>query len=308
MSDTLDILAHRLFRFFQRIGIDVLPNHFYSPIPKLSDLSDDLWLDHSQLAGIDLNEEGQLKLLSFFVSRFKEEYDRIPLNRTTTQYEYYLHNTRYGPVDGEILYCMIRHYKPRRMIEIGSGNSTYLSAKAILRNNEEDHEYRCDFTVIDPYPNTILKKGVPGLSEIIIEQVQKVQLSKFQELDANDILFIDSSHMLKIGSDVQYEYLEVLPQLNQGVIVHVHDIFIPAEYPKEWVLTLDRFWNEQYLLQAFLMFNDSFEILWAGQYMHLMHSEALKNAFKSYRASPARPGSFWMRRARGENITHETSR
>jgi hypothetical protein len=117
-------------------------------------------------------------------------------------------------------------------------------------------------------------------------------------LEENDILFIDSSHVLKIGSDVQYEYLEILPRLNKGVIVHIHDIFLPAEYRKEWVLKDHIFWTEQYLLQAFLAFNDNFEILWAGSYMHLKHPDKLEVAFNSYRRNERWPGSFWIKKIR----------
>ena len=152
--------------------------------------------------------------------------------------------------------------------------------------------------MIDPYPNEVLKRGFPGLSRLIPEKVQDVPISEFMTLGDNDILFIDSSHVLKTGSDVHYEYLEVLPRLNRGVIVHVHDIFLPAEYPREWVLGEHRFWNEQYLLQAFLAFNESFEVLWAGSYMHLRYPEELETAFSSYRREETWPKSFWMRRVR----------
>ena len=114
----------------------------------------------------------------------------------------------------------------------------------------------------------------------------------------HDILFIDSSHVLRIGGDVQYEYLEILPRLARGVIVHSHDIFLPAEYPRHWVLEEHKFWTEQYLLQAFLAFNDSFEVLWAGSYMHLKHPEKLEEAFSSYKRERTLPGSFWMRKVK----------
>jgi hypothetical protein len=116
------------------------------------------------------------------------------------------------------------------------------------------------------------------------------------ELRANDILFIDSSHVLKIGSDVHYLFLHILPRLNPGVIVHIHDIFLPAEYPKDWVMDHLRFYNEQYLLQAFLTYNSAFEILWAGAYMHLKHPDQLRDAIKSYASNYHCPGSVWMRR------------
>jgi hypothetical protein len=131
---------------------------------------------------------------------------------------------------------------------------------------------------------------------IIPEKVQNVPVSKFGELKENDILFIDSSHILRIGSDVRYEYLEILPRLNKGVLVHAHDIFLPSEYPKEWVCKQYRFYTEQYLLQAFLAFNSAFEILWMGSYMHLKHPEKLERAFSSYDRNKVWPGSFWLRK------------
>jgi len=110
----------------------------------------------------------------------------------------------------------------------------------------------------------------------------------------NDILFIDSSHVLKIGSDVQYEYLEILPRLAPGVLVHLHDIFLPMEYPKNWILTDHYFWNEQYLLQAFLIHNVAMKVLWAGSYMHLQYPAILEQTFSSYNRGKRWPGSFWM--------------
>ena len=278
----------------QRMGFHVTPNSFYHPVPDTRKLTEDLWSKRSELAGIDLNEQKQLELLSLFESKLKNEYELFPRNRTTIPYEYFVDNLAFTSVDGEILYCMIRHFKPRRIYEIGSGISTYLSAQAVLKNAEEDSGYKCELVAIEPYPNKILEAGFPGLSKLISKEVQDVPLSEFEKLTENDILFIDSSHVLRIGSDVQYEYLEILPRLNKGVIVHAHDIFLPAEYPKEWVLRRHRFWNEQYLLQAFLALNQSFEILWTGSYMHLNYPDKLEVAFSSYNRNERWPGSFWM--------------
>jgi len=289
-------IIKKTFLFWQRLGFHITPNHFYEPIPDTRTLKDDLWSKHSELVGININEKKQLELLSLFASKFKNEYEAFPKSKTYTPYEYYVNNGAFESVDGETLYCMIRHFKPRKIFEIGSGNSTYLSAQAVLKNREEDDSYECELVAIEPYPNEILKAGFPGLSKLIPTKVQDIPLSEFKKLTENDILFIDSSHVLKIGSDVQYEYLEILSRLNKGVIVHVHDIFLPAEYLKEWVLKDYIFWNEQYLLQAFLVFNDSFEVLWAGSYMHLKHPDKLETAFSSYKRDKRWPGSFWMRK------------
>lgn len=290
------IIYKKSFPLWEKLGFYIIPNHFYYPIPDTRTLKDDLWEKHSELIGIDMNEEGQINLLSLFSSKFKEEYESFPRNKTSIPYQYYIDNGSFESVDGEIYYCMIRYFKPKKIFEIGAGYSTYLSAQAILKNKEGDNGYECELIAIEPYPNDVLKAGFPGFSKLISKKVQDIPLSEFKKLRENDILFIDSSHVLKIGSDVQYEYLEILPRLNKGVIVHFHDIFLPAEYPKKWVLEEYRFWNEQYLLQAFLTFNDSFQVLWAGSYMHLRYPDKLEDAFSSYKRDERWPGSFWVRK------------
>jgi hypothetical protein len=141
-----------------------------------------------------------------------------------------------------------------------------------------------------------LRAGYPGLSRLIEKKVQDVPISEFTRLHENDILFIDSSHVITIGGDVQYEYLEIIPRLEKGVLIHVHDVFFPAEYPKEWVMEKLRFWNEQYILQAFLAFNESFKILFAGSFMHLNYPEKLEKVFAAYNHNVDWPHSLWMRR------------
>lgn len=289
-------LYRKAFPLWQRLVFGTIPRHYYLPIPDPRELKDDLWERRSELVGIDINEEGQLALLSDFSARFRDEYEHLPRNKTPCPYQYYINNDWFGSVDGEILYCMIRYLRPKRIIEIGSGYSTYLSAQAILKNKEEDPLYECEFSAIEPYPNEVLRTGFPGLTRLIPKRAQDIPLSEFEKLSANDILFLDSSHVLRIGSDVQYEFLEILPRLKSGVVVHIHDIFLPAEYPKEWVLKMCRFWNEQYLLQAFLAFNDSFQVLWAASYMHLKHPDKIEAAFSSYKREERRPVSFWIRK------------
>ncbi len=288
----------RYFRMWQERGFHITPIHYYAPIPDTRTLSDDLWQKRSDLVGLAINENKQLELLSVFMSKYRNEYSSFPMNPTPIRHQYYLRNISFGSVDAEILYCMIRHFKPSRIVEIGSGHSTYLSAQAILENKKEDSNYESELIVVDPYPSELVKERFPGLSRVMIQRVEQVPLSEFTTLQKNDILFIDSSHVVKIGGDVQYEYLEILPRLTEGVVVHAHDIFLPAEYPKEWVLGQYRFWTEQYLLQAFLAFNASYEIIWAGSYMHLKYPDKLESAFSSYRQNQTWPGSFWIRRKR----------
>src|SRR5262249_5831168 len=155
-----------------------------------------------------------------------------------------------------VYYALIRHFRPKRIIEIGSGNSTVLAAAACMTNQKE-YGAAPRLTAIEPYPNEILKKGLPGLTELIDQPLQKVDLGLFQTLEEGDILFIDSSHVLRAGNDVELEYLEIIPRLKPGVFVHVHDVSLPRRYPKCY-FDQQLFWNEQQLLQAFLAFNSRF--------------------------------------------------
>jgi hypothetical protein len=283
------------FRFWERKGIHITPVHYSQPIPDTRTLNDGLWGKRFELTGIDMNDQNQLNLLAKFASLYKGEYDCFPSHQTSIPYEFYFNNGRFESVDCELLYCMIRHFRPNTIIEIGSGNSTYLSAQALLKNKDE-LGLESKLIAIEPYPNKTLKNGFPGLSKLIEKRVQDVEISIFCELKENDILFIDSSHVLKIGNDVQKIYLEILPKLAKNVLIHVHDIFFPSDYPKEIILKHHRFWTEQYLLQAFLSFNSAFEVLWASSYFHLNRPEILERAFSSYHKDKRWPGSFWMRK------------
>ncbi len=291
----LKSLVRRTFAFWEKLGLHVTLNHFYSPIPDTGKLSEDLWSKRTELPGVNLREAEQLALLSDFAARYKHEYDAFPRAPTGVAHQFYINNKSFRSVDGEMLYCLIRHFKPARIFEIGSGHSTLLSAQAALKNQEETGR-ACELTACEPYPVDWLKRGFPGLTRLIEKKVQDVPLVEFSRLQDRDILFIDSSHTLKIDSDVRYEFLEILPRLNPGVLVHVHDIFLPGEYPREWLFGKQRFWNEQYLLQAFLCFNSGYEVVWAGSYMHYRHPELLERAFSTYNRLAIQPGSFWMRR------------
>jgi hypothetical protein len=286
----------KYFAFWENEGLHLTPVHFYQPIPDTRSLGEELWSGQSALPGVVIREEPQLELLESFVRDFRGEYEAFPKKSSGVPWEFHFDNPSFLSVDAEILYCMVRHFKPRRIIEIGSGYTTYLAASAVLLNQKEGHP--CELVAIEPYPAPALKQGFPGLGRLIDQKVEDVPLELFESLGENDILFIDSSHVLAIGNDVHYEYLELLPRLSRGVIVHIHDIFLPAEYPKDWVMTHRRFWTEQYLLQAFLAFNESFEVIWGGNWMRLHRADRLQAAFSSYEPSKTLPGSFWMRKVR----------
>jgi hypothetical protein len=204
-------LVRRSFPLLQRLGIHITLNHFYYPIPDTRTLPEELWTRRSQLPGIDLRASAQLELLREFSNAFKAEYERLPRDRTENVHQYFVRNKSFGSVDGEIFYCMTRHFKPRRILEIGSGHSTCLAAQALLKNSSEGSAG--ELIACEPYPKEFLRRGFPGLHRLIEKKVQDVPLAEFEALGPNDILFIDSSHVLKIGSDVQFEFLEILPRL-----------------------------------------------------------------------------------------------
>lgn len=278
----------KYFRLWEEHGFHLTPVHFYSPLPDTRTLKPETWTRESALAGVDMNEETQLRFLREVFPRFRDEYERFPMNETGVPHEFYFQNGMFGGTDALALYCMVRHFRPGLVLEVGSGFSTRVSAQAALENGGTE------VVAIEPHPDEVLRQGFPGLGGLIPEEVQKVDLAQFEALGPNDILFIDSSHVVKIGGDVNYLFLEVLPRLKPGVIVHVHDIFFPVEYRREWVINEARFWNEQYLLQAFLAFNPAYEVLLCNNYLGARHQDEMREVF------PDSPwwggGSFWMRR------------
>ncbi len=277
-----------IFRLWERHGFHVTPVHFYQPIPDTRSLPETLWDQPSKLVGIDMNDAMQLDLLRNQFPKFRHEYDRFPAEPTGEPGRFHFNNGLFDGTDALVAYCMIRHFQPRLIIEVGSGFSSLVAAEAIAKNKKSD------LICIEPFPRDFLRQGFPGLHSLIEKRVQDIDLEFFSQLHSGDILFIDSSHTVKIGGDVNYLFLEVLPRLNRGVIVHVHDIFLPFDYRRDWVMDEFRFWTEQYLLQAFLSFNSEFEVLMANGYLVHRYLEDFKATFPN---SPWwRPGSFWMRR------------
>jgi len=286
------------FHLFEQNGVHVTPVDFYQPIPDTRSLDEELWRRRSDLVGIDLNVDVQLDLLTQQFPRFRSEYDAVPREQPPSAQGFYLTNGMFDGTDALAYYCMIRHFQPRRIVEVGSGFSTRLAAEAGLLNGVTT------LTAVDPHPGELLSRGFDGLTALREEHVEQLELAFFDQLDANDVLFVDSSHVSRTGGDVNFLFLEVLPRLKPGVIVHLHDIFLPAEYPREWILEKCRFWSEQYLLQAFLTFNDTWEVLLANNYLGSEHREALMETF------PKSPwwggGSFWMRRKRRSSGSRDT--
>jgi hypothetical protein len=223
---------------------------------------------------------------------------KFPIDGPLTPPGFYLINGGYMAVDAHVLYCLLRHLKPKRIVEVGNGNSTLLAIAAADANLEETGT-RTKVASIDPYPWPLFKDGYRGLDDLIVKRVQDVPVSYFEQLESGDILFIDSSHVIRSGNDVHYEFLEILPRLKPGVLVHVHDISLPKPYPKVY-FDNHLYWNEQYLLQAFLAFNDRFEIFWPGNYMMLKYPDRMLSTFPEINRMrqdypQSEPTAFWMR-------------
>lgn len=273
-----------LFLNWERHGFHVTPVHFYEPVPDTQSLPETLWSQPSELVGIDMSDSVQLDLLRNHFSKFRGEYETISAEPPPGRL-WPFHGT-----DVLVAYCMVRHFQPRRIIEVGSGFSSVVLGQAAARNKSSS------LTCIDPFPHELVRKSnsIPALRSLIETKVQDVDVEFFSQLESGDILFIDSSHTVKIGGDVNYLFLEVLPRLKAGVIVHVHDIFFPFAYRRDWTLEEFRFWTEQYLLQAFLIFNPEFEVLMANSYLNHYYPPDLKAAFPHL--SRWIGGSFWMRR------------
>ena len=270
------------------VGVFPVRNHYYEPQfdnrnPKI-DFSQD-----RHLPGIDWNGAGQLEMLERF--RYSHELVDIPQDKPNSL-KFYLNNGTFESGDAEYWYQFIRSIKPMRIFEVGSGNSTLMALNAIRKNHDDDPTYKCEHICIEPFEMPWLEES--GVS-VIRDKVENVELSYFSQLQENDILFIDSSHMIRPQGDVVFEYLELLPSLNKGVFVHAHDIFSPKHYPKRWLQDEIWFWNEQYVLEAFLSYNSSWQIVGALNYLHHNQYNRLQSV-APFLTSDREPASFYIQK------------
>ncbi len=290
--ENADFIHFDFFEIWKKSGFFIIPDHFYQPLPDISSLNSKFFQKENDLSGININFNNQLNLLKNVFAKFKKEFlifKNYPKGVDNQQDpNFYFKNSAFDGVDALVYYCLIRFLHPQKIIEVGSGWSTKIAAKAAIKNKDTK------LTSIEPYPQPILLKGFPGFNQLIRKKVEKVPFSQFEDLKENDILFIDSSHTVKTGGDVNYLFFEILPKLKKGVYVHLHDIFFPFDYPQEWVLKEHRFWNEQYLLHAFLMYNDSFEVVYSNSLMGYKYPREVKKVFSH---SPfLKGGSIWLKK------------
>jgi hypothetical protein len=282
-----------------KAGFLPVPVDFHSPVPDIDDLEKrNVWGLRSGLEGIDLKVDAQLELLNELGSNYSDEC-QWPLSLTGNSSEFYLQNNSFSYGCGASTHCMIRYCKPETVIEIGSGMSSIVISDALSINHAKDRR-SSKYIIVDPYPSNFAKSGSLGTIDCFQTRVELLDSAFFNCLKDNDILFIDSGHCVRIGGDVNYLFLDVLPRLEPGVIVHIHDISMPYEYPKVYATseTFRQFWTEQYLLQSFLSFNNEFEVLLAMHYLMKDHGKAFKKAFPYYNPDIHRltSGSFWIRR------------
>lgn len=269
------------------------PGHFYSPIPSLEEIK-----KHEaqifgnvlrHIPGIELDESNQLKLLDEFCNYYQE----MPFKpHKTNGLRYYFENGAYSYSDAILLYCMIRHLKPKRIIEVGSGFSSCVT----LDTNELFFGGSISTTFVEPYPArlmSLVKQQDKEKMRTISDRLQEVDIGEFEALEANDILFVDSTHVSKVNSDVNRIFFEILPRLHTGVHIHFHDIIYPFEYPREWIYE-GRAWNEAYLLRTFLQYNHAFRIVLMNTFMERYHESFFRERMPLCLKNVG--GSIWLRK------------
>lgn len=270
------------------------PGHFYSSIPDLDEIQakegELFGLGRKEMRGIDLKEGEQLKLLK---EEFIKYYSEQPWQeKHTAPLRYHFGNQTYSYGDAIFLYCMLRHLRPARLIEVGSGYSSCVT----LDTNDLFFGGKLKCTFIEPYPNLLNSLLRPGDSKkiaIFPNKLQDIGIDLFKTLKADDVLFIDSTHVSKVGSDVNRIFFDILPSLNSGVYVHFHDIFYPFEYPAAWVYE-GRQWHENYMLHAFLQFNKSFEIVIWNNFLVEFHKAFFESKMPLCLNNPG--ASIWIRK------------
>ncbi len=266
------------------------PGHFYSPIVDPAELEGKgIWDRRNDIAGVNWNVTKQLALLDPLSAQ--THLMNFDLQQPEGQpAAFFYGNDQFPSLDAEFLFTALCHFKPRKMIEIGCGFSSFITAEVNRRGLIDDFTFTC----IEPFPRQFLIDGVEGVDELIVSKIQDVDTALFETLEAGDIFFVDTSHVAKTGSDVNHIFFEILPRLKPGVLVHFHDIFLPDDYPRIWVVDEGRHWNEQYILQAYLLGNKSVEILWMSCFMFTRHRSEVRKVFPNCETLGS-GGSFWFR-------------
>ncbi len=246
-------LARRLFGLFQRFGLHITGNHFYEIIPDTREVNAQYSGERRALPGIDWRFEECEQRAVRLVQQYGAEY-----HGACEKYGFREKNFYFRGLDALALYLVLRDRKPGKVAEIGQGFSTRIALAALERNAKETGT-EVEFISLDPYDRFTRSEWPCGVNvQCVRGELQRIPLEPM--LENCGFLFVDSSHVYKFGSDVEYEFARLYPALRKGTLVHLHDIFSPYQYPREWIVQEKRFWNEQYFLEAFLMFNDAFAV------------------------------------------------
>ena len=281
-------LGYDIVRFEDRSMPERFPlGHFYSAIPSIMSVTERASEIFSRIAdvnAIDLAPAKQIEILKDFNSMMEHPHFYSPEKRK----RFDIDNDYFSYDDAPILHCMMRRLRPKRIIEIGSGHSS----ACMLDTSEFYLDDSVDFTFIDVdcsnLHRVILETDLTRV-QIYERPIQEVDLGMFSALQRNDLLFIDSSHVMKTGSDLQTIFFKILPMLSPGVCIHFHDIQYPFEYTMDSI-TKGFYWNESYVLRAFLMYNKDFEVTFWLNYLINMHSLEVTELLKNF------PLSEWGRR------------
>ena len=272
------IFASKTFLFFEKyLSLHLTPAHFYSPIPTLSQLDDRVYAKIFSANGVNIDSHQCLEYISSIAEKYLAEY--------TPQQGFGL-----SLVDSFVLYASIRHFRFPFVVEIGAGDTTHIILKALDMNSKEG--FPSKLCSIEPFPRDDIINIKNSNFDLVISRFEDTDASLFSEAD---FIFIDSSHVSKLNSDVNCQILELLPMVKKQAVIHWHDIVFPRNYWRDWAHNGNQFWNESYLLHAFMLFNDSFSVLWPSQYMQTHYPSILKKIFPFY-LDTHRLTSFWIQR------------
>jgi hypothetical protein len=271
-----------------RIRYHIQPFRYNTPIADFTEIDLDQLHRKRQLPGIPADASIYYPMIDR-LKPFAAEIQAFPQLREGDA-QFWFHNGGYEDFDAVTHYSMIRLLKPKRMIEVGCGYSSRLTTLAALKNQAEGRKMECVF--IEPYPSDFLRQ-FQLCGSLLVEKIQQVPLAEFARLESGDILFIDTSHVLKTQDDLCRIFLEIMPALAPGVFIHFHDIFTPFDYPEEWLLKIGFHYNEQYALEAILCNSRNFEIILP---VHALWREHLKKLSELLPAGQTRPAAFWLRK------------
>jgi predicted O-methyltransferase YrrM len=301
-GEPLDSALSKFVNSPERLQRDrISPGHtigsYYSPIVDPTSVTD--YLDQVSLCpaamaansfpGIEINQEGMIA----FWHRNSDWIRKTSFEDFANAKHRYHYQSMYPHGDAVVLRAMIGAHRPQRVIEVGSG----YSSACVLDSADEAQLQDFQLTCIEPYParlQQLLRPSDRDKVQLISSNVQEVPLDRFRELQAGDILLIDSTHVLKTGSDVHYELFHILPVLRPGVLVHFHDIHFPFEYPRDWVITQKYSWNETYAVRAFLMHNHSYEVIFFTHLFGLRNAELIRETCPKMLNNIG--GSLWIRK------------